>query len=772
MVYAMLLTIASLVAADNAAPPSPPPALQVPSLPTSTMQIPWNEFRGMLDAVEQAKRQLEELRKPKKEPEAPVPYSIAEAEYSAQALERNALQVDLTMKLQVWATDSWVRIPVIGAAVAPVSVSLDGDPVSLLGDREGWLTLLVRSAGEHVFKSTFYTNVASNEGVSSFEFSCAESALTTMSLRIAQKDAIVSATNAANVSSTVTDSALETKLAFPRTSSISVNWTLPAQQAEVQPPPEPRVACNTFTLATVMEDAVSCKSVLRYTVMRGGVDSFAIAIPASASILSVETQASDKNNAATTAWSQTPMPENLTRVDITANHRVEDTYTLEITFEAPYKGELAVIPEVRVLDVVRGTGYVGVAARGNIEIQPSNTIEGYSRLDVGELPTELRSISTNPLLLAFRPGEGSRVLAVDVRRLADVAVPDSSIEVAMLTTLVTDDGMAVTRAVYEVRNSVRQFLRVSLDKSAEVWSTRVSDQVVKPGRDAASGDIVIPLFKSVEVNRRLDSFPVEIVYMQRIAPPKGLKHAAELTAPAVDILAGQVFWEVMLPQTRSLYSSTGDLKPIVQAMLLDSPDRVSRARPRAATKKEHVYRLREGIERFFMSDINNPAASAGGNPERYKGAPLTPEQVGAVPAAATVTGVLPVAIDIPTDGVRYCFERVLVAQGQRLQLALQTTPSWIGRAISVGRDAAVFAVGFALVLMAGRIVLRARRWSVSVLATLLLAVAGIVLQRFAPFALTFCYIGALFALLCLLVPTIQKIRPYLFVRKQATSVAG
>lgn len=756
MVSAVLFLAVSL-AADVDTQELRSSSIATPDLPTSMMQIPWKEFRGMLDAVEAAKKQLEELQRPKKAPEAPVPYSIAEAEYTAEALDRNSLRVDLSMTIQIWAAESWVRIPVIGDSVAPVSVSLDNERVPLLGDQDGWLTLLVRTPGEHTFAATFYTPVTVAEGVHSFEFACAESALTTMTLRIAQKDAVVSAKSAAHVSSTVTDTALETKLAYQRTPAISAEWSIPAPQVEAPPPPEPRVACSSFTLATITEDNVTCKTVLKFTVLRGGVDRFALAVPSSVSILSVVTQASELNNAPATAWSQSPMQDNLTRVDIIANHQVEDTYALELVYEAPYTGDLAIIPEARVLDVVRESGYVGVAARGNIEIQPSKSIEGYIRLDVGELPTELRSLSPSPLLLAFRGGEGTRSLGAGIHRLDDVAVPDSSIESALLTTLVTDDGMAVTRAVYSVRNSVRQFLRVTLDKGAEVWSTQVAGQVVKPGRDSATGDVVIPLFKSVEVNRRLDAFPVEMVYMQRVTPPRGLRHSVDLMAPAVDFLAGEVYWDVMLPRTRTVYRSAGDLKPLRTLRLVEESPPAGRTRPRAASKSEKVYRLREGIERFFISDINNSAASLAGNPNRYKGAPLAPEQVSVAPAAATVSGVLPVAINVPTDGVRYSFERVLVSQGQPLRLALQTSPSWIGRGLSVARDASFFILGMGAVLVAGRFLLRAKRKYAAAVAAFLVALLCIGFHRFAPFDPGFVYAGAACGAVLLAVPALRRL---------------
>ncbi|MFA6242855.1 MAG: hypothetical protein WC655_18090 [Candidatus Hydrogenedentales bacterium] len=467
------------------------------------------------------------------------------------------------------------------------------------------------------------------------------------------------------------------------------------------------------------------------------------------------------------------MHNDLTRIDVKANCRVEDTYTLNIDYEVPYVDEVALIPEARALDVVRDSGYIGLSVRGNIEIQPSKTIQGYMRLDVSELPAELHRLSQSPLLLAFRGVERQRSLSADIRRFDDVAVPDSSIDAAVLTTLVTEDGMVVTRAVYDIRNSVRQFLRVTLDPNAEVWSAKVSGQVVKPGRDAVSGAVVIPLFKSVEVDRRLGSFPVEIVYMQRIEPARGLRHAVRLAAPGTDILAGEVLWDVMLPRSRSLYGCDGDLRWNTKSpSFAFESGQPSRPRPRTASKKERVHRLREGVERFFLGDINGPGITLAPDPGRYKGAPLPPAQVGTPPTAAMVSGVLPVDIDVPLDGARYSFERVLAPQGKPLYIELKTCPAWTGQGIAVLRDTCILVAGFIFVSFAGRTVLRVKKWTAIVVIVFLAGAACIAFQRFAPSMQLFACIGAACALLCFVAPVLRRLQFKELARMQPSAMGA
>ena len=208
--------------------------------------------------------------------------------------------------------------------------------------------------------------------------------------------------------------------------------------------------------------------------------------------------------------------------------------------------------------------------------------------------------------------------------------------------------MAITRARYDVRNNIKQFLRVALPEDAEVWSAEVGGKVVKPARDGEKGAVLIPLFKSVETGRVLDTFPVELVYMESAPKSPVLYGKHALNAPATDILANEIAWQVLVPETQRVFRTSGDLKP---AREVPVGARSTLDRGQTSVSQETIYRLREGIERFYIKDINNPAASAVAGEPRYQGQQL---QEGA-PAETEIAGVLPVRIDLPTEGVSYLF---------------------------------------------------------------------------------------------------------------------
>ena len=58
-------------------------------------------------------------------------------------------------------------------------------------------------------------------------------------------------------------------------------------------------------------------------------------------------------------------------------------------------------------------------------------------------------MSPSPILLAFKYTEHPYLFAVDVRKLEDVPVRVASIDRAELTTVLTEEGMAITRAAID-----------------------------------------------------------------------------------------------------------------------------------------------------------------------------------------------------------------------------------------------------------------------------------------------------------------------------------
>ncbi len=659
------------------------PSTPLLDLPSAKMEVSWSDIKVLLE------RTLEEPEKEEEEPAPPVPWTLARADYDAIAESNRSVRITGRLRFMAWEEKAWLEIPLLGNTIAPESVELDGEETFLNRNRDGAFSILLKEPGVHELVVVFHVACENRDGVVSFSFPCAATAVTRMDLEIPVGNAGVKAPKAASLKLWRQQDATNASLVFLPTDTIDVSWTLPAviqaqkaKAAKLKPKPEaPRVTLHSLTLASVSEHHVACESRLNFDVLRGGKKSFRLRVPKDVKVLTVEGQGA--------TWSSESDDEG-TVTDVRLNHEVKDNYQLLVRYEVPIPEQAATVavPRIEAEDMARQTGQIGVSVRGTLRVEasPETTLP---RIDTSELAAALRALSPSPIQLAYRSAEAGDLLAVDLHRLEHVPVRVASIDLAELNTMVTEDGARVTRATYHVRNNVKQFLRVSLPANAEVWGAEVDGMPVKPAKETDSKGLLLPLVKSVRNSRDSNAFPVSVVYVQRDAPGRGLRSALALASPATDVLADEVRWHVYLPDGRRYAGAEGDLKPMGQPR---AGLRKKLGRGERNTRSETVYALREGIERFYITDINNPAASVGG--PRKHGKPLD-----AAPATRSdfaIAGVLPIRINMPTEGTRHSFRKLLVPQGTSLRLSLSTYDGRIGQWAVWGIACAGLAMGLLL----------------------------------------------------------------------------
>ncbi|WP_223787367.1 hypothetical protein [Marinicella meishanensis] len=223
-------------------------------------------------------------------------------------------------------------------------------------------------------------------------------------------------------------------------------------------------------------------------------------------------------------------------------------FQLEVNYEyilSDSQSELAV-PTIQVTGAEVQHGRIAVEALTAIEIQAAGQTQ-LSTLEINELPQQLVLKTTNPILLAFKyvNADAAHQLTLQMTRHQELATQVAAIETADYQTLITDDGLAVTTARFDVRNSRMQFLRLSLPAQAEVWSVFVDGQAEKPAnaqdQTAERQDILIKMLNSAS------GFPVEVVYAVPMAK-MGLFGTLQAQLPIPDMVVTHSFWDVYLPQ--------------------------------------------------------------------------------------------------------------------------------------------------------------------------------------------------------------------------------
>lgn len=298
-------------------------------------------------------------------------------------------------------------------------------------------------------------------------------------------------------------------------------------------------------------------------------------------------------------------------IDMEFTREMEGQFRVQVNYErilADSEQETP-IPTVSVNDAEVEHGRIAVEALTAVEVQAA-VAEQLSLLDINELPQQLVLKTTNPILLAYKyvRTESPFQLALNVTRHQELEVQVAAIETAHYQTLYTRDGLAVTQARLNIRNSRRQFLRLELPADSEIWSVFVDGQSEKPARASDSDSAVL-----IKMINSANGFPVEIVYASKISAMSAMGTLSN-RLPRPDIVVTHTRWDVFLPIAFRYQEPSGTMDSI------------------------------------FSGRRVNPRTEA------------TMTQTDTLQNTGQNTGSQPLRISVPTQGIQFSFEKLYANQ--------------------------------------------------------------------------------------------------------------
>ncbi|MBL4661848.1 MAG: hypothetical protein JKY19_15930 [Alcanivoracaceae bacterium] len=210
-------------------------------------------------------------------------------------------------------------------------------------------------------------------------------------------------------------------------------------------------------------------------------------------------------------------------------------------------------------------GRIAVEALTAVEVQTAETRQ-LSSLEINELPQQLLLKTTNPILLAYKyvNTESPHLLRLSMTRHQELAVQLAAIESARYQTLITNDGLSVTTATFNVRNSRRQFLRLNLPEGSEVWSVFVDGKAEKPAQ--ANGGIASSIL--IKMLNSVSGFPVTVVYATAI-DKMGIIGNISSQLPLPDMVVTHTYWDVYLPIGFRYQKVTSNMNTVAAGILVN-----------------------------------------------------------------------------------------------------------------------------------------------------------------------------------------------------------
>ena len=203
----------------------------------------------------------------------------------------------------------------------------------------------------------------------------------------------------------------------------------------------------------------------------------------------------------------------------------------------------------------RETGELLVEGVGAMELVARES-GALRRMDVREAGAVTRSLSHFPLQAAFRYNRRAAdapKLQLEWTQFPDANVLSAVAERAVVTTLANVEGRALTEVTLRVRNHAQPFMKVELPAGAQMLSTEVEGQSVKPMKDGDGSRV--PLLRAGLDSSR--AYTVSFVYLNT-GSAFAKTGSYDIALPRVDIPINVLTWELSLPDRLEVKQFSGN----------------------------------------------------------------------------------------------------------------------------------------------------------------------------------------------------------------------
>ncbi|MEM7152749.1 MAG: hypothetical protein AAF799_07895 [Myxococcota bacterium] len=484
-----------------------------------------------------------------KEVEAPRDHALASARYTGRVHIEDGVPHAATFKakmhVEVLRKKGWVRIPVLPATVALQKATVDGKEAAVVIE-DDYYTLVTDETGALDLELEFAAAVTTAQGRSSLSFDLAPSGATELELSVpADQDLEFTVANARLESDKVVGSDRVVQATLPATGALSVSWQVEIPEAAKQL--DSRIYAEVYTLVGIGDGLMRSTTTIQDTILFAGVNKLRFSLPKDMTLL-------DVTGSGIRDW-------NLDKgtLEVVLNYAAEGSYSLQLQMEKVV-GEQSVdleAPVVVPLGVERAKGWVGVEARGNLEVG-AGKVAGATSVDVRSLPAAILGITAQPVLLGYKYLGAEPTIPITVAQHDDVDVLVTLLDETRARTMWTRQGRRLTSVTYRIRNNRRQFLRLALPEGAELWSASVGGRAVQPAK-ASDGRVMVPLLRSKATGGSLAAFEVEVVYVESTDPtPNNGRGHFEAELPQADAPSTYVAWTVHSPERAKIKKRSFD----------------------------------------------------------------------------------------------------------------------------------------------------------------------------------------------------------------------
>lgn len=243
--------------------------------------------------------------------------------------------------------------------------------------------------------------------------------------------------------------------------------------------------------------------------------------------------------------------------EVKLSRRMLGRYLLQVTYTLPVAGgtEQLVLDGIQARGVNLQRGFVTLQAGGRLQVQAEPT-ESLSVTDWQVIPRTLQQgLDSLTASHAFRMTDPSFRLPVRWQRHEATRLLPARVKSVGLTTVVSDEGVALTQVRVQMAPGDKRLLHLTLPEGARFWFAFVNQGSVWPWQ--STNQILLPIDQTA---KRGEDTTVEFYYSGKVGGGGRRSLDLELLAPRLDLPLEDIEWTVYLGERWSLEDWGGSLQ--------------------------------------------------------------------------------------------------------------------------------------------------------------------------------------------------------------------
>ncbi|HPM77079.1 MAG TPA: hypothetical protein PK961_08315 [bacterium] len=540
--FLLLFMIVGLLwgTARAAEPPQPP---QLPDMGNTSMQVPWSDFKDILEQLLVNKAVVDD-------PPPPFDAVLAAAEYEAVVRE-DGVSVEIFADVLVLKKNGWATLPVFPPNMPLAAALLDDQPTSLTRGDDGNLHLTLQGQGAHRLRLKLELPLSQDGGPEQFVLPVALSQVQRLTVRIGKPEMYVMLEPGGPLVSQTTGQTTVATGSFASADRVTVRWTRRAPKVEKG---EARVSAEVRTMLTVGEGLAVYTAIVDYEIQHKPLSEFSLLLPKEVSVADVSTDG-------LVDWS---VSESENEQELTVKIAFEATgrHQLAVTYEMVLPADESVsfathTPVVR--NVVREVGFLAVAVRTNVQVTPKEgSLRNFAPVDRSELPPDLRGTDEQKVLFGYKYLKHPTALEMEMIKHKSAAVLTCEIESALYKVMITEKGKQLIEATFKIANRTRQYLGVTLPPGTDLWGVYREGKPIKAA--VRDGQILLPIFQ----NEMGQTSEIRLLAYRDGGAfwPLGRRN---VVLPVVDVGMQNLQMQLYLPTRLRTFGLGGKLQPVTGA---------------------------------------------------------------------------------------------------------------------------------------------------------------------------------------------------------------